>query len=712
MVASRVLRTIPILITVCLVSFPAQAQYGGGTGEPNDPYLIYTAEQMNTIGAEPNDWDKHFRLMADIDLSAYTGTSFNTIGSQASPFKGVFDGHGKKILNFTYTSTATSYIGLFRHVSGEIARIKDLGLIDPNVDVGRKNSVGSLVGRLGRLQGGTITNCYVEGGSVSGWGAVGGLVGGNSYDGTITDCYVEGVSASGYNAVGGLTGSNYGTITNCNAEGASASGSDAVGGLVGGNDWYGTIADCYAQDANASGSSYVGGLVGGNADAATITNCHATGSVSSLAYSSIPVGGGGLVGQNRGTITDCTSSASVLGNNYAGGLVGDNSGTIANCYAASSVSGSGTEQIAGGFRPCGVGGLVGHNSGSIAASYSIGTVMGIERIGGLVGWNSWEGTVENCYSSGSVSGDELVGGLVGDNSLLVDSGAISNSFWDIETSGQATSNGGTGRTTAEMQMASTFTDAGWDFVDESVNGLEDIWSICEGTNHPRLARQIPAGDFVCPDGITVEDFVFFMEHRGDDNCRPDNDYCQGTDLDLSGTVDADDLVILVENWLQSPPIVPPQPPVPTPPAPTPSPKARGCFLADTPVWVNGELVQISNVVSGQMVGELHCDLPTDCLEQIEKVEEHEGTFECRDIVLESGNRISVVDAHCFMLDSGRWIAAQNLRSGQRLKTLRGTVGIKSVATRAAPFVGKVYNLKVAGVDRYTVGEDGIIVRDY
>jgi hypothetical protein len=128
--------------------------------------------------------------------------------------------------------------------------------------------------------------------------------------------------------------------------------------------------------------------------------------------------------------------------------------------------------------------------------------------------------------------------------------------------------------------------------------------------------------------------------------------------------------------------------------------------------VNGALVQISNVVSGQMVGELHCDLATECLGQIETVEEHEGTFECRDIVLESGNRISVVDAHCFMLDSGQWIAAQDLRSGLRLKTLSGTVGIKSVATRAAPFVGKVYNLKVTGVDRYLVSEDGVIVRDY
>jgi hypothetical protein len=103
----------------------------------------------------------------------------------------------------------------------------------------------------------------------------------------------------------------------------------------------------------------------------------------------------------------------------------------------------------------------------------------------------------------------------------------------------------------------------------------------------------------------------------------------------------------------NPPQPPVSPPPPEPPGPIPPPKGRGCFLADTPVWVNGALVNISNVVSGQMVGEFHCNPATDCLEQIETVEEHEGTFECRDIVLESGNRISVVDAHCFMLDSGK-----------------------------------------------------------
>jgi len=65
-------------------------------------------------------------------------------------------------------------------------------------------------------------------------------------------------------------------------------------------------------------------------------------------------------------------------------------------------------------------------------------------------------------------------------------GMTTASFWDMETSGQSTSAGGTGLTTAEMQTESTFTDVGWDFVDESENGTEDIWWILEGRDTPRL----------------------------------------------------------------------------------------------------------------------------------------------------------------------------------------------------------------------------------
>jgi hypothetical protein len=226
------------------------------------------------------------------------------------------------------------------------------------------------------------------------------------------------------------------------------------------------------------------------------------------------------------------------------GLVGASSGTIADCYASGTVSGH-----------MDVGGLVGQNgvrignrfdglvfSGSINDSYSNCDVMGVTIVGGLVGFN-YAGEITRCYSSGAVLGVEQAGGLVGK-----DDARITECFWDMETSNQVTSIGGTGLTTAEMQTASTFLDAGWDFGDETENGTEDFWSICEGTNYPRLVWQIPVGDFVCPDGITIEDFSFFMEHWLDDNCDLSNDYCEGTDLDQSGTVDVNDLEIFFENW--------------------------------------------------------------------------------------------------------------------------------------------------------------------
>jgi len=140
-------------------------------------------------------------------------------------------------------------------------------------------------------------------------------------------------------------------------------------------------------------------------------------------------------------------------------------------------------------------------------------------------------------------------------------------------------------------------------------------------------------------------------------------------------------------------------------SPVPLPKGRTCFPGEVGVWMNGAVVTISEVgrrwdVSGAPFG------------YVERTDEHEGVFECRDVLLDSGCRISVVDSHCFMLDSGRWIAAQDLRAGQRLKTITGTVGIKSVTLRPTPYKGKVYNLKVSNSDRYAIGKDGVIVRDY
>jgi hypothetical protein len=207
---------------------------------------------------------------------------------------------------------------------------------------------------------------------------------------------------------------------------------------------------------------------------------------------------GGLVGHNKdGSITSSYITGSVNGNRYVGGLVGRNDGSINTSFSIGTVTGDRY-----------VGGLVGWNyGGGINTSFSMGTVTGDRYVGGLVGWN-YGGGITNSYSSGEVTGNDCVGGLVGRNDDIITTsystgtvnndswsvgglvgvnlGDITSSFWDIETSNQTTSDGGTGLTTVEMQTTSTFLDAGWDFVNETANGPNDIWTICEGRGYPRL----------------------------------------------------------------------------------------------------------------------------------------------------------------------------------------------------------------------------------
>ncbi len=258
--------------------------FGGGSGEPSDPYLIYTTEQFNTIGLIRCIWDKHFLLCANIDLAGFTGTSFNIIGTDFdNPFTGVFDGNGHKISNFSYTSSDTDSVGLFGYVTGEI---NNFGLIYPYVDAGTCGGVGSLVGWL---INGTINACYAEEASVSGRYWVGGLVGRNG--GTITNCYsTASVSGTGWDA-GGLVGQNDATISNCYST-VSVSGNKYVGGLLGEN--CGIIIDCYSEGV-VSGTTNVGGLAGRNYYG-IISNSYSTASVSGKTNV------GGLMGANYGEV--------------------------------------------------------------------------------------------------------------------------------------------------------------------------------------------------------------------------------------------------------------------------------------------------------------------------------------------------------------------------------------------------------------------------
>jgi formylglycine-generating enzyme required for sulfatase activity len=159
-----------------------------------------------------------------------------------------------------------------------------------------------------------------------------------------------------------------------------------------------------------------------------------------------------------------------------GGLAGENKGRIRLCYSTGTVSGTRGD----------VGGLVGsNNEGDVTQCYSTCLVNGNDSVGGLVGNNYYSG-VANCYSTGMVSGTgDNVGGLVGMN--IGDATNVTASFWDVETSGQTTSAGGTGKTTVDMWNVQTYQGAGWDFLGEIQDGLHEVWQMPEGGGYPVIS---------------------------------------------------------------------------------------------------------------------------------------------------------------------------------------------------------------------------------
>ena len=170
-----------------------------------------------------------------------------------------------------------------------------------------------------------------------------------------------------------------------------------------------------------------------------------------------------------------------VGKYYVGAIAGQtlNAALIENCFVTSALD----KSIEGvNF----VGGVVGSlDDGSVInRSGAVADVNGQKYVGGLVGRNL--ATVTDCYASGNVNGTiSNEGGLVGGNTSTP---IVSNSFWDTETSGQASSAGGTGKTTAEMTSLATYTStstsglsAAWDFVGtpNDDTGIADWWNMDE-----------------------------------------------------------------------------------------------------------------------------------------------------------------------------------------------------------------------------------------
>ncbi len=369
------------------------------------------------------------------------------------------------------------------------------------------------------LAGYVFDKAVIAPGACGGWGCrfVGvpftGVLDGNDH--TIFRLTIQGESYLGLVGQLGRLNAPAGEVKNVRVIDANITGSGrSVGPLVGSND--GSVIHCYSAG-TVSGYSDVGGLVGGN-NTGTVTQCWSTGTV----------GGkydvGGLVGGNGngysedwppggwGRVTYCYSTGAVTGDEYVGGLVGANGGfaqvaSVVYCYSTGAVDGNDY-----------VGGLVGENYwGAVTNCYRAGMVSGENCVGGLVGENYAYGEVTQCYSTGAVSGDgNDVGGLVG--ATESDWGAtVLESFWDIQTSGQATSAGGEGKTTAEMQTASTFleaglpAEAGWDFV--------NIWGIGENQTYPYL-RKYSAADINRDASVNFLDLAVLAENWLTDISHP------------------------------------------------------------------------------------------------------------------------------------------------------------------------------------------------
>jgi hypothetical protein len=191
---------------------------------------------------------------------------------------------------------------------------------------------------------------------------------------------------------------------------------------------------------------------------------------------------GGLVASNHGKVISCYSTGSVTGSTDVGGLVGKNYDTLKSCYSTCNVKGSSYDiaglagyngyfgniyycYSTGNVNGSWAGGLVGYSLGNIICCYSTSSVTGSYYIGGLVGQNNFGGIIDTCYSTGVVSGSSSNGGLVGQNN----DATVKNSFWDKINSGTTRSDGGTGKTTAEMKSIHTFIDSSWDFT--------NVWGI-------------------------------------------------------------------------------------------------------------------------------------------------------------------------------------------------------------------------------------------
>jgi len=274
-----------VLWAVILLGTTSQAyDFAGGTGEPNAPYRIATAEQLCSIGSDPNLLDKHFVLVSDIDLDpnlpegqifkdALIAPQSNRRMLNDAPFSGQFNGQNHVIRHVIINGNGVTP-GLFGWTS-ETALIQNLQL--DVIEINQSYYARSIGGLVGNNQG-TIEHCICREVNISGSSrGIGGLAGYNT--GTISQCSVQG-NVTGGSEVGGLVGYNDGQISQCNGRVKVTCDSSWMGGGLVGYNHDGTVSTSYCigevlGKTDASGSSYgIGGLIGYGYYSDRVSQCY------------------------------------------------------------------------------------------------------------------------------------------------------------------------------------------------------------------------------------------------------------------------------------------------------------------------------------------------------------------------------------------------------------------------------------------------------
>lgn len=209
----------------------------------------------------------------------------------------------------------------------------------------------------------------------------------------------------------GLVGSGDVTISNLTIDKATIKGKDYVGAFCGSADSSTHISKCKLINSTIEGGKYIGGLLGGPSDGGncSISDCNVENSLIKATSSFV----GGIAGQIKSVSgSEVDDETDVKGTDYVGGIAGAANGTVSRCSSSATVSAAGS---------C-VGGVLGAtqsmevmytSQGSAYMCANMGSVTGKENVGGIVGYGYSQIAIDQCYSTGSVSGESKIGGIAG-----------------------------------------------------------------------------------------------------------------------------------------------------------------------------------------------------------------------------------------------------------------------------------------------------------